>query len=56
MRAFYNTWYRDLVTALPQVRNGMITVPPGSGLGMELNPELERAFTVSRRVSDCSAI
>ena len=49
VRAFYNTWYRDLVTALPTVTNGMITVPPGPGLGMELNPELDRAFDVSRR-------
>lgn len=52
VRAFYRTWYRDLVTALPEVRNGMITVPPGAGLGLELNPELDRAFTVSRQVSD----
>ncbi|NRQ17634.1 mandelate racemase/muconate lactonizing enzyme family protein [Ensifer sesbaniae] len=51
VRAFYKTWYRDLVTALPEVRNGMITVPPGAGLGMELNPDLEKAFTVSRRTS-----
>jgi galactonate dehydratase len=51
VRAFYKTWYRDLVTALPEVRNGMITVPPGAGLGMELNPDLEKAFTVSRRIS-----
>ncbi|MNT83233.1 hypothetical protein D3C72_2230710 [compost metagenome] len=56
MRAFYRTWYRDLVTALPEVKNGMITVPPGPGLGMELNPELERAFTVSRRISDASSL
>ncbi len=49
VRAFYRTWYRDLVTALPEVKNGMITVPPGPGLGMELNPELERAFSVLRR-------
>ncbi|MBV2143383.1 mandelate racemase/muconate lactonizing enzyme family protein [Falsochrobactrum sp. TDYN1] len=52
VRAFYNTWYRDLVTALPEVKNGMITVPPGAGLGMELNPEMDKAFTVSRRTSD----
>lgn len=52
VRAFYRTWYRDLVTALPEVRGGMITVPPGAGLGMELNPDLDRAFTVSRQVSD----
>lgn len=51
VRAFYRTWYRDLVTALPEVRNGMITVPPGPGLGMELNPDLDKAFTVSRRSS-----
>ncbi|MFH5776301.1 mandelate racemase/muconate lactonizing enzyme family protein [Paracoccus broussonetiae] len=51
VRAFYKTWYRDLVTALPEVRNGMITVPPGAGLGMELNPDLDKAFTVSRRFS-----
>lgn len=51
VRAFYNTWYRDLVTALPEVKNGMITVPPGPGLGLELNPELDRAFDVLRRES-----
>lgn len=52
VRAFYRTWYRDLVTTLPEVRDGMITVPPGPGLGLELNPELDRAFTVRRRASD----
>ncbi|CAN5804209.1 mandelate racemase/muconate lactonizing enzyme family protein [soil metagenome] len=51
VRAFYRTWYRDLVTALPAVANGMVSVPPGPGLGMELNPELDRAFSVERRVS-----
>ncbi|WP_226781425.1 mandelate racemase/muconate lactonizing enzyme family protein [Oceaniglobus trochenteri] len=51
VRAFYNTWYRDLVTALPTVTNGMITVPPGPGLGMALNPELARAFDVTRRMT-----
>lgn len=52
VRAFYRSWYRDLVTALPEVRDGMITVPPGPGLGLALNPELDRAFSVRRRVSD----
>lgn len=51
VRAFYRTWYRDLVTALPEVRDGMITVPPGAGLGLALNPDLDRAFTVHRRHS-----
>ena len=56
VRAFYKTWYRDLVTALPAVRNGMISVPPGPGLGLELNPELDQAFTTHRRVSDAAAL
>lgn len=56
VRAFYNTWYRDLVTALPEVKNGMITVPPGPGLGTELHPDIEKSFTVSRRLSDASDI
>ncbi|THV12397.1 mandelate racemase/muconate lactonizing enzyme family protein [Rhizobium rhizophilum] len=56
VRAFYKTWYRDLVTALPEVKNGMITVPPGPGLGLELNPDLERVFTVSRRLSDAASL
>jgi L-alanine-DL-glutamate epimerase-like enolase superfamily enzyme len=37
------------VTALPEVKGGMITVPPGPGLGLDLNPDLDRAFTSSRR-------
>jgi L-alanine-DL-glutamate epimerase-like enolase superfamily enzyme len=51
VRAFYRTWYRDLVTALPEVRDGQITVPLGPGLGLDLAPDLDRRFTVSRRVS-----
>lgn len=54
VRAFYRTWYRDLVTALPEVKNGMITVPPGPGLGMELHPDIGRVFTVSRKISDAT--
>jgi len=52
VRAFYRTWYRDLVTQLPEVNDGMITVPPGPGLGLELNPDLAKVYTVHRRVSD----
>ena len=54
VRAFYRTWYRDLVTALPEVKDGFITVPEGPGLGAELNPDLDQIFTVIRRVSDQS--
>jgi L-alanine-DL-glutamate epimerase-like enolase superfamily enzyme len=56
VRAFYRTWYRDIVTALPEVRNGMITVPPGPGLGLDLNPDLDRAFSVTRRRTDAAAL
>jgi len=51
VRAFYRTWYRDLVTALPKVEDGYITVPPGPGLGLELAPDIDRKFSVMRRVS-----
>jgi galactonate dehydratase len=56
VRAFYRTWYRDLVTALPEVKNGMITVPPGPGLGLDLHPDIDRAFTTSRRTSDATTV
>ena len=51
VRAYYKTWYRDLVTALPEIRDGFITVPAGSGLGMELAPDLAERFTATVRVS-----
>ncbi|MFM8595346.1 MAG: mandelate racemase/muconate lactonizing enzyme family protein, partial [Chloroflexota bacterium] len=40
VRAFYTGWYRELVTALPEVKDGMIAPPPGPGLGTTLRPEL----------------
>lgn len=51
VRAFYTTWYGDIVTAVPPVKNGMITVPEGAGLGLELVPDLNRKFTTHRRLS-----
>jgi len=56
VRAFYRTWYRDLVTALPVIDKGRITVPPGPGLGMALNPDLDQVFTTFRRSSDVSCV
>ena len=52
VRAFYRTWYGDLVTALPRVENGMITVPEGPGLGLDLCPDLARKFTLATRRSE----
>jgi L-alanine-DL-glutamate epimerase-like enolase superfamily enzyme len=51
VRAFYKGWYREVMTALPKVENGFVTVPDGAGLGCELMPDIDRRFTVSRRTS-----
>jgi galactonate dehydratase len=40
VRAYISGWYRDLVTDLPEVRDGFARVPPGSGLGLRLSPAL----------------
>ena len=51
VRAHHRTWYRDLVTAVPEIRDGWITVPPGPGLGLELAPDIGERFTVNIRTS-----
>jgi galactonate dehydratase len=53
VRAFWDGWYRDLVTALPVIERGMVSVPPGPGLGLELRPEVfERADVRIRSTSE----
>lgn len=56
VRAYYHTWYRDLVTTVPPVKNGMVTVPPGAGLGLALSPDIDNKFTTVRRTSDTSIL
>lgn len=51
VRAFYKGWYPDVVTAIPIVKDGFVTVPPGPGLGCELMPDIEKRFSVSRKLS-----
>ncbi|WP_340252222.1 mandelate racemase/muconate lactonizing enzyme family protein [Roseobacter sp. HKCC-CH-9208] len=51
VRAFYKGWYAEIVTGLPEVKNGQISVSRSPGLGMELIPDLDRAFTTARSVS-----
>ena len=51
VRAFHRTWYGDIVTALPPIENGHVTVPPGAGLGTALHDDLDARFTVRRRRS-----
>lgn len=49
VRAFYTGWYRELVTELPVVENGVIRLGDKPGLGLELLPDLhERADAVVR--------
>ena len=48
-RGFYYAWYQDFVDHLPPIANGLITVPGGPGLGMDLLPGLtERADAIHR--------
>ena len=50
VRAFYTGWYRELVTALPEITQGDVRVAQTPGLGLELLPGLEkRADAVLRR-------
>jgi len=41
-RGMYYGWYAELVDQPAPVRNGAITVPPGPGLGLALQPGLEK--------------
>jgi L-alanine-DL-glutamate epimerase-like enolase superfamily enzyme len=49
VRAFYKGWYPQVVTGVPQVSNGFVTVAGTPGHGCELLPDLERRFSVARR-------
>jgi L-alanine-DL-glutamate epimerase-like enolase superfamily enzyme len=42
VRAALSTWYRDLVTALPDIRDGMVRAPQGTGLCTKLDPAVMR--------------
>lgn len=39
-RGFYYGWYHEFIDNLPPLNNGMITVPGGPGLGLDLLPDL----------------
>lgn len=40
VRAYYSTWYKDLVTELPLVKDGWLYPIDKPGLGTELSPEI----------------
>ncbi len=41
VRAFHSSWYADLATNLPPIVAGRVSAPPGPGLGVELQPDLD---------------
>ena len=51
VRATLSTWYRELVTELPVVTNGMVLAPQGAGLGTRLHPDVRQREDVSVRTS-----
>ncbi len=52
VRAYYSTWYRDLVTVMPRIEGGLIYPLQGPGLGTELSPDvLTRSDAIRRRTS-----
>jgi galactonate dehydratase len=51
VRAFYTGWYTELVTALPMVKNGEVTLTEAPGLGLELLPGIEKRADAVVRVS-----
>jgi galactonate dehydratase len=40
VRAYYTTWYKDVLTDLPMVKNGFVHPLDGPGLGTRLLPDL----------------
>jgi galactonate dehydratase len=51
VRAYYSTWYKDILTELPKVEAGYVTPLDGPGLGTQLLPDLLRRPGVSVRRS-----
>ena len=51
VRAFYTGWYKELVTELPVVKDGMITLGDKPGLGLALLPDLHKRADAVVRVS-----
>ena len=52
VRAFFTGWYKELVTELPVVKNGMISLNNKPGLGLELLPDLHKRADAVVRISN----
>ena len=51
VRAFTTGWYREVLTELPDIRNGFIYPMTGPGLGTKLQPERLTAADCERRIT-----
>jgi L-alanine-DL-glutamate epimerase-like enolase superfamily enzyme len=51
VRAFHTGWYRELAAPLPEVRDGMVSVPDAPGHGVELLPDLDRRADAVLRIT-----
>lgn len=52
VRAYYSSWYRDLVTVMPRIEDGHIHPFEGAGLGLELSPYvLQHPDAIVRKTS-----
>jgi len=49
VRAYHRTWYRNLVTGLPEIEGGFIRVGREPGHGVELRPDLGERFALETR-------
>jgi len=53
VRAYFTTWYKDILTELPVVKDGNIYPLNGPGLGTRLLPDLaRRQGAIVRRSGD----
>ncbi len=51
VRAFYTGWYTELVTEVPPISRGEVTVNMKPGLGLDLLPDLDRRKDASVRIT-----
>jgi L-alanine-DL-glutamate epimerase-like enolase superfamily enzyme len=52
VRAFYNTYFTELCDFPVTVENGLLTVPTGPGLGVNLRPEALARKDLTRTISE----
>jgi L-alanine-DL-glutamate epimerase-like enolase superfamily enzyme len=55
-RAYYGTWYPELVSTLPRLEHGRIRPADGPGHGLSLRDDLDRSFTVTRELAGAPAL